>query len=111
MCWLRKQRRYKFIVMLSVIGDFLGNQVYYFSLKFFYVKVIIRFWMVIINYYKFQVWDEFKIKFYCCVVIYVVDWMEDWNYVFNDCVLGFGIKFVKFKDWEFRYCEVYDYGF
>lgn len=56
--------------------------------------------VVVINYYKYQVWDEFKVKFCCCVVMYVVDWMENCNWVFKDCVLDLGMKVVKFYDWE-----------
>lgn len=109
-CRLRKQRRHKSIVMLSAIGDSLGNQVHHFSLKPPHVKVIIRPWMAIINHYKFQVWDEFKTKFHRRAATYVADWTEDRNHASNDRVPGLGIKPVKPKDWESRYCEVHDYG-
>lgn len=109
-CRIKRQRRHKSIVLLSVIVESLRNQVHHFTMKSPYVLETIRPWVAIINHYKFQAWDEFKTKFHRRAASNVADWTEDRNLASNDRVPGLGTKPIKPADWELRYCDVQDYG-
>ncbi|KAI4320151.1 hypothetical protein MLD38_033658 [Melastoma candidum] len=66
--------------------------------------------MMVINHYKYQVWEVFKEKFYRRVATYVPDWKDRQNVGSKDRAPGLGTKAVEPPDWSTRFCEVNDTG-
>ncbi|WMV50806.1 hypothetical protein MTR67_044191 [Solanum verrucosum] len=66
--------------------------------------------VLVINHYKYQVWDVFKEKFYRRVVTYVSDWQQHRNVGSRDRAPGLGTRAVEPPDWSSRFCEVTDTG-
>jgi hypothetical protein len=66
--------------------------------------------VMLINHYKYQVWEVFKDKFSGRVATYVADWQDEENVGSRDRAPGLGTKPVEPEDWPHRFCEVYDTG-
>lgn len=109
-CRMTKPERHKSIVKLNAIAADLSNVIHHFSLREGYETVKITPGVGVINHYKFQVWDEFRVKFRRRAATYVADWTENRNHASKDRVPDLGTQAVKPLDWENRYCEVWDYG-
>ncbi|CAN0924545.1 Glycosyltransferase family 92 protein RCOM_0530710 [Linum grandiflorum] len=109
-CRLQWPERHKSIVRPEALNSSLINVVHHFRLRegFDHVDVD-RSWMVI-NHYKYQVWEVFKEKFYRRVATYVADWQDELNVGSKDRAPGLGTKAVEPADWSTRFCEVNDTG-
>ncbi|CAN1817809.1 Glycosyltransferase family 92 protein RCOM_0530710 [Linum perenne] len=109
-CRLLWPERHKSIVRPEALNSSLINVVHHFHLRegFGHVDVD-RGWMVI-NHYKYQVWEVFKEKFYRRVATYVADWQDELNVGSKDRAPGLGTKAVEPSDWSSRFCEVNDTG-
>nr|GEV88915.1 glycosyltransferase family 92 protein [Tanacetum cinerariifolium] len=66
--------------------------------------------LLVINHYKFQVWEVFKEKFYRRVSAYVSDWQQEENLKSNDRTPGLGTQVIEPGDWPRRFCEINDTG-
>ncbi|KAF5958585.1 hypothetical protein HYC85_005810 [Camellia sinensis] len=64
--------------------------------------------VMVINHYKYQVWEVFKEKFYRRVATYVTDWQQEENVGSKDRVPGLGTKAVEPPDWSRQFCELAD---
>lgn len=109
-CRLRSPERHKSIVRLEAVATNLANVIHHFSLRDGWDTVKVTLGVGVINHYKFQVWDEFRLKFRRRAATYVADWTEDRNHESKDRAPNLGTRAVKPADWEERFCEVYDYG-
>lgn len=109
-CRLASPERHKSIVRPEVLDSSLINVVHHFHIRegFDYINVDKA--VMVINHYKYQVWDVFKEKFYRRVATYVVDWMNEQNAGSKDRAPGLGTRAVEPSDWSSRFCEVTDTG-
>ncbi|KNA15832.1 hypothetical protein SOVF_094650 [Spinacia oleracea] len=105
-CRLKGLERHKSIIRPDAVDDSLLNQVHHFKLKKEFRKV--NFHRAVINHYKYQVWDNFKQKFYRRVSTYVVDWQENQNENSRDRAPGLGTEAIEPPNWPQRFCEVWD---
>ncbi|KAK7395730.1 hypothetical protein VNO78_16297 [Psophocarpus tetragonolobus] len=109
-CRLAARERHKSIVRPEALNQSLINVVHHFHLRAPFVTVDAEKSEMMINHYKYQVWEVFKEKFYRRVATYVADWQEEQNVGSKDRVPGLGTKAVQPVDWANRFCEVKDYG-
>ncbi|CAL9131243.1 unnamed protein product [Musa textilis] len=109
-CRLSAPERHKSIVRPEVLNPSLINVVHHFHLKDGMRYVNVEKGLVVINHYKYQVWEVFKEKFYRRVATYVVDWQIEENVGSKDRAPGLGTKAVEPSDWPSRFCEVHDTG-
>nr|XP_043615627.1 glycosyltransferase family 92 protein Os08g0121900 [Erigeron canadensis] len=107
-CRNEVENRHKSIVLLDAVHESLLNVIHHFKLKDGYKSMKVDIEKVVVNHYKYQVWDEFKAKFRRRVSAYVVDWTRSVNLKSNDRAPGLGSLAVKPDGWEERFCEVYD---
>ncbi|KAL5793321.1 hypothetical protein ACOSP7_001915 [Xanthoceras sorbifolium] len=109
-CRQAAPERHKSIVRPEALNSTLINVVHHFHLKggFEFLNLDIR--TMVINHYKYQVWDVFKEKFYRRVATYVADWQETQNVGSKDRAPGLGTRAVEPPDWSTRFCEVNDTG-
>ena len=109
-CRLQSPERHKSIVRPDLLDSSLLNVVHHFLLRegFRHLNVIES--RVVINHYKYQVWDTFKAKFYRRVATYVVDWQKDQNKGSKDRAPGLGTEAIEPPNWRLRFCEVWDTG-
>uniref|UniRef100_A0A803MBR4 Glycosyltransferase family 92 protein n=2 Tax=Chenopodium quinoa TaxID=63459 RepID=A0A803MBR4_CHEQI len=105
-CRLKGLERHKSIVRPDAVDDSLLNQVHHFKLKKEFKKL--NFHRAVINHYKYQVWDNFKAKFYRRVSTYVVDWQENQNENSRDRAPGLGTEAIEPPNWPQKFCEVWD---
>lgn len=105
-CRLKSTERHKSIVRPDAVDDSLLNQVHHFKLKKEFRRVNFR--RAVINHYKYQVWDNFKAKFYRRVSTYVADWQENQNENSRDRAPGLGTEAIEPPNWHLRFCEVWD---
>uniref|UniRef100_A0A7N0TRR5 Glycosyltransferase family 92 protein n=1 Tax=Kalanchoe fedtschenkoi TaxID=63787 RepID=A0A7N0TRR5_KALFE len=109
-CRRRAPERHKSIVKPEALNSTLINVVHH-----FHVKAGLRYMnmdpsVMVINHYKYQVWEVFKEKFYRRVATYVADWQAEENVGSKDRAPGLGTRAVEPKDWSSRFCEVIDTG-
>lgn len=109
-CRIKKPERHKSLVLLDSVATNLSNVIHHFTLQDGYETKLMSTDVAVINHYKYQAWDEFKVKFRRRAATYVADWTENRNWASKDRVLDLGTKAVKPHDWESRYCEERDYG-
>ncbi|KAK1410063.1 hypothetical protein QVD17_36596 [Tagetes erecta] len=109
-CRLGLPERHKSIVQPDKLNPTLINIVHHFHLKDGFKHVNVYRNMVVINHYKFQVWEVFKEKFYRRVATYVSDWQQEVNVGSKDRAPGLGTQAVEPDDWSSRFCEVNDTG-
>ncbi|KAL4653225.1 hypothetical protein ACB092_01G287300 [Castanea dentata] len=109
-CRVGVVERHKSIVRPEALNSTLINVVHHFHLRHGFEYVNVDKGVLIINHYKYQVWEVFKEKFYRRVATYVADWQNDQNAGSKDRAPGLGTKAVEPQDWSTRFCEVYDTG-
>ncbi|KAI4348255.1 hypothetical protein L6164_008998 [Bauhinia variegata] len=107
-CRLAARERHKSIVSPDALNSTLINVVHHFHLKQGFVAVSVDRTVMVINHYKYQVWEVFKEKFYRRVATFVSDWKEEQNVGSKDRAPGLGTKAVEPPDWSNRFCEVRD---
>ncbi|KAJ8566930.1 hypothetical protein K7X08_019138 [Anisodus acutangulus] len=109
-CRMVAPERHKSIVKPEALNSTLINVVHHFHLKseFRYANMDRN--VMVINHYKYQVWEVFKEKFYRRVATYVSDWQQDRNVRSKDRAPGLGTRAVEPPDWSSRFCEVIDTG-
>ena len=105
-CRRQIMERRKSLVRLGAVDRSLTNSVHYFLLQpGFRSKWNTR---VRVNHYKYQAWDEFKVKFRRRASTYTVNWTEKKNLRSNDRTPGLGFEAVEPAGWPHRFCEVND---
>ncbi|GKA55417.1 glycosyltransferase family 92 protein [Tanacetum coccineum] len=109
-CRLGMPERHKSIVRPDKLSPTLINIVHHFDLKDGFKHVDINRNLLVINHYKFQVWEVFKEKFYRRVSAYVSDWQQEENLKSNDRTPGLGTQVIEPDDWPRRFCEINDTG-
>ncbi|KAL2529043.1 zinc finger (C3HC4-type RING finger) family protein [Forsythia ovata] len=109
-CRLSGTERHKSIVRPEALNSTLINLVHHFHLKAGCRSVNVNGNRLVINHYKYQVWEVFKEKFYRRVAAYVSDWQHKRNVGSKDRAPGLGTKAVEPPDWSTRFCEVRDSG-
>ncbi|KAM5581855.1 glycosyltransferase family 92 protein [Rosa sericea] len=109
-CRVAVPERHKSIVKPEALDSTLMNVVHHFKLTSGYEAVKADRGVLVINHYKYQVWEVFKEKFYRRVATYVADWQEEQNVGSKDRAPGLGTKAVEPPDWPERFCEVNDTG-
>ncbi|KAM6573252.1 hypothetical protein CsatA_017332 [Cannabis sativa] len=109
-CRLAIAERHKSIVKPEALNSSLINVVHHFHLKNGFDYVNVDRGVMVINHYKYQVWEVFKDKFYRRVATYVADWQDDQNVGSKDRAPGLGTRAVEPPDWSDRFCEVTDTG-
>ncbi|XP_020598798.1 glycosyltransferase family 92 protein Os08g0121900-like [Phalaenopsis equestris] len=109
-CRISPPERHKSIIKPKALNPSLINVVHHFHLKDGkkYMNMDVR--VMVINHYKYQVWEVFKEKFHRRVATYVADWQDDENVGSKDRAPGLGTKAVEPSDWANRFCEVNDTG-
>ncbi|KAJ6356108.1 hypothetical protein OIU78_004258 [Salix suchowensis] len=109
-CRLEAPERHKSVVRPELLHATLLNAVHHFKLRDGYKYLNLRESKVVVNHYKYQVWDSFQAKFFRRVSTYVTDWKEDQNTGSRDRAPGLGTEAVEPPDWRLRFCEVWDTG-
>ncbi|KAL5581292.1 hypothetical protein UlMin_013734 [Ulmus minor] len=109
-CRLAIPERHKSIVKPEALNSTLINVVHHFHLRSGFRYVNVDRGSMVINHYKYQVWDVFKEKFYRRVATYVADWQDDQNVGSKDRAPGLGTRAVEPSGWSRRFCEVPDFG-
>lgn len=109
-CRLGGWERHKSIVRPEALNSTLINVVHHFHLRDGFQFVNVDREVMVINHYKYQVWEVFKDKFYRRVATYVADWQNNQNVGSKDRAPGLGTRAVEPEDWSNRFCEVRDIG-
>ncbi|XP_019185530.1 PREDICTED: glycosyltransferase family 92 protein RCOM_0530710 [Ipomoea nil] len=109
-CRLAYPERHKSIVRPEALDPTLMNVVHHFRLSQGYKSGNIDRNVMVVNHYKYQVWQVFKEKFHRRVATYVSDWQQDRNAGSKDRAPGLGTRAVEPADWHTRFCEVTDNG-
>ncbi|KAG1363379.1 Glycosyltransferase family 92 protein [Cocos nucifera] len=109
-CRMNTPERHKSIVRPEALNPSLINVVHHFHLKDGMRYVNMDRGVMVINHYKYQVWEVFKEKFHRRVATYVADWQDKENVGSKDRAPGLGTKAVEPPDWPSRFCEVNDTG-
>lgn len=109
-CRMIFPERHKSIVRPEALNNTLINVVHHFQLKQGFEHAKIERHNLVINHYKYQVWEVFKEKFYRRVATYVSDWQQEQNVGSKDRAPGLGTRAVEPPDWSSRFCEVKDTG-
>ncbi|KAE8732110.1 UPF0392 protein [Hibiscus syriacus] len=109
-CRLQNPERHKSIVRPDLLNETLLNVVHHFELKigFRYLNVLEN--SIIINHYKYQVWETFRAKFFRRVATYVVESQENQNQGSKDRAPGLGTEAIEPPNWRKQFCEVWDTG-
>ncbi|XVF84858.1 hypothetical protein PTKIN_Ptkin17bG0073300 [Pterospermum kingtungense] len=109
-CRLQSPERHKSFVRPDMLNETLLNVVHHFQLRrgFRYLNVPES--SIIINHYKYQVWETFRAKFFRRVATYVVDWQENQNQGSKDRAPGLGTEAIEPPNWRLQFCEVWDTG-
>ncbi|KAM7509842.1 hypothetical protein LguiB_008717 [Lonicera macranthoides] len=109
-CRMHYPERHKSIIRPEALNSTLINMVHHFHLRngFGYVNLGRK--VMVINHYKYQVWEVFKEKFHRRVATYVSDWQQEKNVGSKDRAPGLGTRAVEPLDWSNRFCEVKDRG-
>ncbi|KAH6835078.1 C3H4 type zinc finger protein [Perilla frutescens var. hirtella] len=109
-CRMSAPERHKSIIRPEGLNSSLMNLVHHFHLKSGLKHVDMKSSALVINHYKYQVWEVFKEKFHRRVATYVSDWQQERNVGSKDRAPGLGTKPVEPADWSRRFCEVNDTG-
>lgn len=107
-CRLAAPERHKSIVRPEALNSTLMNLVHHFHLKAEFRHLNLNRSDLVINHYKYQVWEVFKEKFQRRVATYVSDWQQERNPGSKDRAPGLGTKPVEPSDWSRRFCEIKD---
>ncbi|KAG7558959.1 Nucleotide-diphospho-sugar transferase [Arabidopsis thaliana x Arabidopsis arenosa] len=109
-CRVVLPERHKSIIRPEAMNATLINVVHHFHLRDGFTFVDMDKDIMVINHYKYQVWEVFKEKFYRRVATYVADWQNEENVGSRDRAPGLGTRPVEPLDWSERFCEVNDTG-
>ncbi|KZV24649.1 hypothetical protein F511_37363 [Dorcoceras hygrometricum] len=109
-CRLQSPERHKSIIRPDALDVTLLNVVHHFRLKKGFRYLNLPQSTVIINHYKYQVWEVFRAKFYRRVATYVADWQESQKEGSRDRAPGLGTEAIEPPDWPRKFCEVWDTG-
>ncbi|XP_010425482.1 PREDICTED: glycosyltransferase family 92 protein RCOM_0530710-like [Camelina sativa] len=109
-CRVVLPERHKSIIRPEAMNATLINVVHHFHLRDEFNFTDVDKDIMVINHYKYQVWDVFKEKFYRRVATYVADWQNEENVGSRDRAPGLGTRPVEPSDWSERFCEVNDTG-
>ncbi|CAA7046560.1 unnamed protein product [Microthlaspi erraticum] len=109
-CRVILPERHKSILRPESMNATLINLVHHFHLKDGFTFADVDKSVMVINHYKYQVWEVFKEKFYRRVATYVADWQNEENVGSRDRAPGLGTRPVEPPDWGERFCEVRDTG-
>ncbi|XP_062111764.1 glycosyltransferase family 92 protein RCOM_0530710 [Humulus lupulus] len=109
-CRLQSPERHKSVVRPELLDVTLLNVVHHFRLREGYKYLNVPENIALINHYKYQVWGNFRAKFYRRVATYVVDWQEDQNKGSKDRAPGLGTAPIEPPNWKRQFCEVWDTG-
>lgn len=109
-CRMVMPERHKSFIRPEALSPTLVNIVHHFHLKEGYKAVDMDTKAVVINHYKYQVWEVFKEKFVRRVSTYVADWQDEANAASKDRAPGLGTRPIEPADWPNRFCEVHDTG-
>ncbi|EOY00280.1 UPF0392 protein RCOM_0530710 [Theobroma cacao] len=109
-CRLQSPERHKSIVRPDLLKDTLLNVVHHFQLRKGFKYLNVPESSIIINHYKYQVWETFRAKFFRRVATYVVDWQENQNQGSKDRAPGLGTEAIEPPNWRLQFCEVWDTG-
>ncbi|TVU07541.1 hypothetical protein EJB05_40901, partial [Eragrostis curvula] len=105
-CRRRGEERHKSLVRLDAVHPSLLNSVHHFELRPEFRWE--RSGRARVNHYKYQAWDEFKVKFRRRVSTYVADWTDTVNPGSKDRTPGLGFSPVEPAGWPHKFCEVED---
>lgn len=105
-CRRRAEERHKSLVRLDAVDRSLVNSVHHFRLRDGYEWKKASWARV--NHYKYQAWDEFKVKFRRRASAFVPDWMDRVNPASKDRTPGLGFEPVEPTGWAWKFCEVND---
>ncbi|CAD6338198.1 unnamed protein product [Miscanthus lutarioriparius] len=105
-CRRRAEERHKSLVRLDSIAPSLMNSVHHFELRPEFKWEQSR--DARVNHYKYQAWDEFKVKFRHRVSTYVADWTDRVNHGSKDRTPGLGFEAIEPAGWPHKFCEVED---
>jgi hypothetical protein len=106
MCRRRAEERHKSLIRLDSRAPSMMNSVHHFELRPEFKWERSR--DARVNHYKYQAWDEFKVKFRRCVSTYVADWTDWVNHGSKDRTPSLGFKAVEPGGWPHKFCEVED---
>lgn len=109
-CRMAIPERHKSIVQPEALNSTLINVVHHFHLRNGFEFVNVDRGVMVINHYKYQVWEVFKEKFYRRVATYVADWQEEQNTGSKDRAPGLGTQAIEPPNWPSRFCEIQDTG-
>ncbi|CAD5324291.1 unnamed protein product [Arabidopsis thaliana] len=109
-CRVVLPERHKSIIRPEAMNATLINVVHHFHLRDGFTFADMDKDIMVINHYKYQVWEVFKEKFYRRVATYVADWQNEENVGSRDRAPGLGTRPVEPSDWAERFCEVNDTG-
>ncbi|KFK33657.1 hypothetical protein AALP_AA5G042400 [Arabis alpina] len=109
-CRMVLPERHKSILRPESMNETLINVVHHFHLRDGFTFADVDKDVMVINHYKYQVWEVFKEKFYRRVATYVADWQNEENVGSRDRAPGLGTRPVEPPNWAKRFCEVRDTG-
>ncbi|PKA47810.1 UPF0392 protein [Apostasia shenzhenica] len=107
-CRRRAEERHKSLVRPEAVATTLMNSIHHFDLGSGWKTRRLEQREAVVNHYKYQAWEEFRVKFRRRVSAYVVDWREPTNFGSRDRTLGLGFEPVEPNNWAERFCEVND---
>ncbi|CAM0908585.1 unnamed protein product [Alopecurus aequalis] len=105
-CRRQTQERHKSLLRLDTVDDSLVNSIHHFALYPGFRGEWNR--QVRVNHYKYQAWEEFKVKFRRRVSTYVADWTDPVNLKSKDRTPGLGFEAIEPVGWTQKFCEVND---
>jgi hypothetical protein len=105
-CRKRTHERHKSLLRLDAVDDSLVNSIHHFALRPGFRGDWNK--QVRVNHYKYQAWEEFKVKFRRRVSTYVADWTDPVNLKSKDRTPGLGFEAVEPVGWTHKFCEVND---
>ncbi|GLT43407.1 hypothetical protein SLA2020_173570 [Shorea laevis] len=109
-CRILAPERHKSIIRPEALNSSLINVVHHFHLRDGFRFLNMNKGVMVVNHYKYQVWEVFKEKFHRRVATYVVDWLDERNVRSKDRAPGLGNRAIEPQDWSNRFCEVRDTG-
>ncbi|GLU02171.1 hypothetical protein SLE2022_194350 [Rubroshorea leprosula] len=109
-CRMLAPERHKSIIRPEALNSSLINVVHHFHLRDGFRFMNMYKGVMVVNHYKYQVWEVFKQKFHRRVATYVADWQDEKNVRSKDRAPGLGTRAIEPQDWSNRFCEVRDTG-
>uniref|UniRef100_A0A0E0LFW7 Glycosyltransferase family 92 protein n=1 Tax=Oryza punctata TaxID=4537 RepID=A0A0E0LFW7_ORYPU len=105
-CRRRAVERHKSVVRVEAVDRSLVNSVHHFALREGKRSEWSR--RARVNHYKFQAWEEFRVKFRRRVSAYVPDWTSRLNLQSKDRTPGLGFDPVQPPGWASKFCDLND---